>query len=151
MQAAVKTTTDVWKELLTARWEQAAAKAALLVAEFPEEKFDTRPADGVRTFAEVVRHLAFWNQYVADVLRGRKADDTTNDLPASRYPTKARIVEVLSQSSRDVVDAIRSQIMLDQKAVELVLSFVEHTCEHYGQMAVYSRLAGVVPPASRGA
>ena len=33
--------------------------------------------------------------------------------------------------------------------VELYVSFLAHTAEHYGQLAVCARLAGVVPPASR--
>jgi len=28
------------------------------------------------------------------------------------------------------------------------MTFVEHTAEHYGQLAVYGRLIGIVPPAS---
>ena len=38
---------------------------------------------------------------------------------------------------------------LDAKAAELVMTFVEHTSEHYGQLAVYARLNGIVPPVSR--
>jgi uncharacterized damage-inducible protein DinB len=33
---------------------------------------------------------------------------------------------------------------------ELMISFIEHNCEHYGQLVVYARLQGIVPPASRG-
>ena len=29
-------------------------------------------------------------------------------------------------------------------------SFIAHTSEHYGQLVVYYRLNGLVPPASRG-
>jgi 2-methylisocitrate lyase-like PEP mutase family enzyme len=37
----------------------------------------------------------------------------------------------------------------DLKASKLLVRFNEHTSEHYGQVAVYARLMGIVPPASR--
>jgi hypothetical protein len=35
-------------------------------------------------------------------------------------------------------------------AAELWMSFISHSSEHYGQLVVYYRLNGIVPPASRG-
>jgi hypothetical protein len=32
---------------------------------------------------------------------------------------------------------------------DTMVSFIEHSGEHYGQLVMYARLAGVVPPASR--
>jgi hypothetical protein len=67
--------------MLIERWEQIGAKLASLAQEFPEEKYETAPVVGVRTFGDVLRHVAFWNQYLADTGRGNKADDTANELP----------------------------------------------------------------------
>jgi uncharacterized damage-inducible protein DinB len=136
--------------VLIGRWEQMTRKIAALAAEFPEEKFEDRPAEGVRTFGDVLRHLAFWNQYVADSLNEKRADDSANEVSRVTYPTKARMVEVLKSSSAEAMAALRWQRPdLDPKTVELVVTFIEHTCEHYGQLVVYSRLAGVTPPATR--
>jgi len=33
---------------------------------------------------------------------------------------------------------------------DTLVSFIEHSGEHYGQLVVYARLNGIVPPASRG-
>src|SRR5215471_498164 len=63
---------------LIGRWEQLGQKLAALAEEVPENKFNYRPVDGVRTFADVLRHVAFWNRYVAESAYGRKADDTAN-------------------------------------------------------------------------
>ena len=134
--------------LLIGRWEGIGHKLAELAGEFPEEKFDYRPVEGVRTFGETLRHVVFWNRYVADTLRGAKADDSANEVAAAEYPTKSRIVEALSQSSREVAAALRES-SFDRKTTELVIPFIEHNCEHYGQLAVYSRLMGIVPSASR--
>ena len=137
--------------MLAERWEQASRKIAELGESFPEDKMESRPAPGARTPGEVFRHVAFWNQYVADTLRGKPADDSTNELPLAGYPTKAAVLEALRRTSEDAAAALRErETSLDSKAAELVMAFVEHTSEHYGQLVVYARLMGIVPPSSRG-
>jgi uncharacterized damage-inducible protein DinB len=137
--------------LLIGRWEQASRKVAELAATIPAREFDSRPPRaGVRSFGEVLRHVAFWNQYVADAFDGKKADDAGNELPRAAYSTKASILEALKRSSGDAASALREhRASLDSKATELIMTFVEHTLEHYGQLVVYTRLMGIVPPASR--
>jgi uncharacterized damage-inducible protein DinB len=136
--------------ILIGRWEQASRKISELAEVLPADKFESRPVAGTRTFGEVLRHVAFWNQYVADSLRGKEADDTTNELPFASYPTKASVLEALKRGSEDAASALRErQALLDLKAAELVMTFIEHTSEHYGQMVVHVRLMGIVPPASR--
>jgi DinB superfamily len=56
---------------LIGRWEQVCPKLAALAQEIPANKFDYKPVDGVRTVAEILRHAAFWNLYVADAVRQR--------------------------------------------------------------------------------
>lgn len=136
--------------LLIARWEQAYHKVMELAQAIPANQFDSRPLPGIRTFGEVLRHIAFWNRYVADTLNGRKADDAGNELPADQYPAKGGILEALKRSSADVSAKLREpRTAADPKTAELIMTFVEHTSEHYGQLAVYSRWIGIVPPASR--
>jgi uncharacterized damage-inducible protein DinB len=135
--------------LLASRWEQASRKIEGLADVFPADEFDSRPLAGVRTFGEVLRHVAFWNQYVADSLRGRKMDDSANELPAADYSTKAKILDALMRASQDVASALRQcEVPRDGKVAELLMTFIEHTSEHYGQLVVYARLMGIVPPAS---
>jgi len=137
--------------MLVNQWTQLGRKVAELADEFPEEKYETTPANDVRTFGSVLRHLAFWNQYVADTARGKKAEDAANELPLADYATKAKIVKALKSTTEDAAAALGEHAG-DQnlKIAELAVTFIGHTAEHYGQLAVYSRLAGIVPPASRG-
>jgi uncharacterized damage-inducible protein DinB len=136
--------------LLTGRWEQTAAKLADLAREFPEAKFETAPVAGIRTFGDVLRHVAFWNQYVAQKARGQKADDSANELPKVKYATKAKVMAALTESAADALAVLReARGGLDADQAALAESFIEHTSEHYGQLVVYARWAGVVPPASR--
>ena len=136
---------------LIEHWQQVCRKLTALAEEIPENRFDYRPADGVRTIADVLRHAAFWNQYVADSASGRKADDTANELPKDGFSTKARIVGALKRSAADAADALKdTPSSLSPEIAEMVVTFIEHNCEHYGQLVVYARLNGIIPPASRG-
>ena len=143
-------TRETFSTILTGRWEQASNKLAALARELPEAKYEAELVDGARTIGEVLRHVAFWNRYVADIVRGKKPDDSANELPKRDYPSKARIVQALEQSASDTAAAIRERPSeLEPKMAETILGFIEHISEHYGQIVVYARLNGVIPPASR--
>ncbi len=143
-------TRDQLSTLLISRWEQVAYKLAALAEEFPERDFESRPASSVRTVGDVLRHVAFWNRYVADSASGGQVDDTMNELPKAKYATKARILRELKASAAGATAALREQEAgLSPETAELVTTFIEHTSEHYGQLVVYARINGIVPPASR--
>ena len=140
---------DALELLLVNRWQQIAGKIADLAKEIPDDRFNWRPVDGVRSCADVLRHVAFWNRYVAGTLREQTVDDTANELSAAEYPTKASVCDVLQRSANDVVEAMSAASRVDASTAAQVIPFVEHTCEHYGQLVVYARSLGIVPPASR--
>ena len=136
--------------MLIERWEQMGAKLLSLAQGFPEESYETAPVSSVRTFGGVLRHVAFWNLYVADKSQGRAADDSTNELPKDKYATKQQVLTALAKSTEDAAAALRTHPDgLDADRAALVESFIEHVCEHYGQLVVYARWAGIVPPASQ--
>lgn len=137
--------------LLADRWEQVSRKIERLADILPEDEIEHAPVNGIRTYGAVLRHVAFWNQYVADCLNGKTADDTSNELPLAQYSTKTSALAALQRSSAVVGVALRGRkTFLDPKTTELVVTFLEHTSEHYGQLVVYSRLMGIVPVTSRG-
>lgn len=142
---------DTISNKLVTRWKEVNKKLAALAEEVPESRYDYRAVDGVRTFAEVLRHVAFWNRYVADSARGGKADDAANELPKSEFSTKAKIVTALKGTAEEAANALQeSSSGLSLEIADMLITFIEHNCEHYGQLAVYARLNGIVPPVSRG-
>lgn len=140
---------DALELMLIDRWQQLARKFADLAGAIPDDRFNWRPTENVRTGAEIVRHVAFWNQYVAGTVRGQTVDDTANELPAAGYPTKKVALDALQRSADDVVAALDAAPRVDASTAAQVVPFLEHTCEHYGQLVVYARSLGIVPPASR--
>lgn len=135
----------VGSDVLAARWSETAGKLVQLADEFPAELYEVSPAPEVRTFAQQARHAAFWNQYLAATLRGESPDGAANELPAAEYADKPRIVAALRESFTAVTSAIAG----GADGAGDVISFIGHNGEHYGQMVIYYRLNGLVPPASR--
>jgi hypothetical protein len=139
------------RDVLLASWTDIGEKVVKLAEEFPENKYDYKPTDAVRTFADTLRHIAFWNQFVAKAARGEKPDGKQNELPKAQYATKAAIVAVLKSSLADATAELKKfPASPEPKGAGLAVSFTNHTSEHYGQLVVYYRLNGLVPPASRG-
>ena len=140
------------RDILATRWTELGQKIVTLAEEYPAGQYNSRPADGVRNFAEQLRHIAFWNRYVEQTLLGRPADGDANELPAKEYSTKARIVTALRASFEDVSTRLgRLPGTPDIATADQLLSFIEHNGEHYGQLVLYYRLNNLVPPASRAA
>ena len=139
------------RDVLLKQWTDISEKVVQLAEEFPEDKYDFRPVAGVRTFGDQLRHVAFWNGYVAKSARGEKADGKLNELPKSEYPTKAAVVKALKSSLAEATALLKQETATPStKLINLWVSFTEHSGEHYGQLVVYYRLNGIVPPASRG-
>jgi hypothetical protein len=139
------------RDVLLRQWSDIGEKVVKMAEEFPEDKYDFRPVNGVRTFADQLRHVAFWNGFVAKSARGEKADGKLNELPKAEYPTKAKIVAALKSSLADATALLKNgSAAPTPKLTDLWVSFTEHSGEHYGQLVVYYRLNGIVPPASRG-
>jgi uncharacterized damage-inducible protein DinB len=138
------------RDILLRQWSDIGEKVVKMAEEFPEEKYEFRPVAGVRTFADQLRHVAFWNGFVAKSARGEKADGKLNELPKAEYPTKAKIVAALKSSLAEATTLLKNgPATPTPKLTDLWVSFTEHSGEHYGQMVVYYRLNGIVPPASR--
>jgi len=136
--------------VLADRWNEVSQKIAALANELPEDKFDWRPTRELRSCAGVLRHVAFWNQYVGASLMGKDFDGTANELSPEHYADKQKILNALSRSSQETTEALCRKTSPDPKTTELIVTFIEHTSEHYGQLVVYARLLKIVPPSSRG-
>src|ERR1700687_2390646 len=107
-------------KLLADRWEQVSRKIESLADVLPEDGIEHTPVNGIRSCGAVLRHVAFWNRYVADCLNGKTVDDTSNELPLAEYSTKGSILEALQRSSAAVLVALRGRkTSLDPKTVEL--------------------------------
>ena len=140
----------VLRDVYLRHWTEIGDKILKMAEDFPEDKYEFRPVPGVRTFADNLRHVAFWNTFVSKTLKNEKIDPKLNELPKAEYPNKAAIVKALKSSLDEATDLLKkSPPTPSDKVSNLWVSFIEHSGEHYGQLVVYFRLNGIVPPASR--
>jgi uncharacterized damage-inducible protein DinB len=138
------------RDVLLKHWTEIGEKVIKMAEDFPEEKYEFKPNPAVRSFADNLRHVAFWNGYVAKSARGEKADGKQNELPRAQYASKAAVVKALKDSLADATAQLKTgPAVPSTKLADLWVSFTEHSGEHYGQLVVYYRLNGLVPPASR--
>jgi len=122
-----------------------------MAKDFPEEKYNFRPTPEVRSFGEVILHAMAGNTYAAKVARGVPgADWEKEEVNPKDYHGKAQIVAAFQKSVDDATAELQ-KIPPEQFAKTLApwLAVIEHSGEHYGQLVVYYRLNGIVPPESR--
>jgi len=119
-----------------------------MAQDFPGEKYDYRPTKEVRSFGEVIVHIISGNQYAAKAGRGEPAN--WDELDPKDFKGKAEIVAALQKSISDAGTALKNapEERLT-KTLNPWLDVMEHAAEHYGQLVVYYRLNGIVPPESR--
>ncbi|HZS04961.1 MAG TPA: DinB family protein [Blastocatellia bacterium] len=119
-----------------------------MARDFPADKYDYRPAKDVRSFGEVIVHVISGNVYAAKAGRGEKAE--WDELNPKDYKGKAGIVAALEKSISDANATLKNTP--EERFTRTLspwLAVIEHAAEHYGQLVVYYRSNGMVPPASR--
>ena len=140
----------------------------------PEDKWDFRPAAGmfksekpefgpaeVRTFREQVKHVACANFAFAAELDGATPPAGCDKDGPSPAHTRAELLAYLRDSFttlqksinditvKNMYDPMHGPYATPNTRLGLGIIAVWHNADHYGQMAVYLRLNGTVPPSSR--
>jgi len=157
--AAVKPADPELKVVLDS-WNEVGRKLIAMAEEFPEDKYDFKPTPAQRSFAEQLLHAAGSNYFFTNPVMG-KEPQAAEDPKREQYKSKADIVAFVKKSFADGAAAIQSKgekglttevvYFPGQKArvLDIAYGIIEHSGEHYGQLVVYYRLAGLVPPESR--
>ncbi|MEO8025392.1 MAG: DinB family protein [Bryobacteraceae bacterium] len=125
-------------------------------AKMPEENFAFKPSDDVRSFGQIVGHLADAQYLFCSAVKGEKAPKGDVEKTAT---TKAALNTEL-KAAFDYCDAVYASATDDSlmKPIKFfgrdstgiaTLDFnTAHTFEHYGNIVTYMRIKGIVPPSS---
>ncbi len=159
-EAAVKPAESPSKVVLDS-WNDIGRKLIAMAEDFPEDKYDFKPTPAQRSFAEQLLHAAYANYYFTNPVTGQENPEG-NDPKREQYKSKADVVAYVKKSFGDGAAAIKakgdkgmSDLVVDPfehqktRVSDFAYGFVEHAGEHYGQLVVYYRLSGLVPPESR--
>jgi len=107
----------------------------------PAEKYAFQPNATVRTFGQLVAHIADGNNYYCARAAGQKVE--WSDAVEKTTTDKAAIMQKLQGS----IALCAAQHAKNSTALQL-LSNYGHLNLHYGNMITYLRLMGMVPPSS---
>jgi hypothetical protein len=151
------------------QWNEIGRKLTAMAEDFPEDKYDFKAAPSTATFAVRLIHAAATNYFFTNTALGQKAPGM-EDPPRAQFKNKAAIVAYVKKSFADGAAAIKSKgdtgilesvvdpFAMDMpgqankekiRLIDFAYALVEHSGEVYGQLTVYYRVAGLVPPESR--
>ena len=134
--------------------------------EMPAENFSFRPSAEVRTFGEQLRHIGAVQWVVGSSIQDSAppVDVGDGDSGPISMTAKAEILRYVRDSFpyiRNAINTINLHNALDLiphpydpqntkvERLVLVIGYACHGWDHYGQMIVYERLKGIVPPPGR--
>jgi uncharacterized damage-inducible protein DinB len=145
-------------------WNEIGNKLIAMAQDFPEDKYDFKVQKEERTFAQNLLHAAALDYVLTRRVSGSnlgpdfgEGDNPSRDV----FKTKADVVKFVQEAVADGAQVIQQQgdAGLDKTSKffgnrlahnSAIWTFaIEHSAEHYGQLAVYYRANNLVPPDSR--
>jgi hypothetical protein len=147
---------------IRSEWDLAKKKItdSTTIAEATQAIFDFRPVDTVRTFGQIVAHVAGSNYEYCAAAKGEKAPHA--EAAFDKLTAKADIMKAWDGSVAYCDPVYKA--LTDRSAAETVdmpynqgksarasalISSAGHLDEHYGNLVTYMRIKGIVPPSSR--
>ena len=122
----------------------------------PEENYSFKPTPEVRSFGQLVGHVAdtsymFCSQIIGEPSPAKDIEKTKTSKTALVAALKDGVA-YCNKAFDGMTDAKGSQMIkffnLDMAKLTLLSINTSHTDEHYGNMVTYLRLKGIVPPTS---
>jgi uncharacterized damage-inducible protein DinB len=142
-------------------WDGARRNFKESADQMPETDYAFRPTQDVRTFGQIIAHVAGANYVFCSPARGEKAPFEEDHFEKTAK-TKADIVKALSDSlaycdaayvslsDRTAAETITMPFGMGNAArASTLIRNVGHLQEHYGNLVTYFRIKGMVPPSSR--
>jgi len=122
----------------------------------PEESYGFKPADSVRSYGQLVGHLADAQYLFCSIALGEKNPGLKIEQTKT---SKADLIAALKDAEAycdkaydTMTDAAGAQMVKlfgnDTPKLSVLVVNNMHNMEHYGNMVTYMRIKGIVPPTS---
>jgi len=140
-------------------WAGAKRNIVESAEQMPEANYSFKPVDTVRTFGQILTHVADTNYFYCARSKG-EAPPVPDGTIEKTATTKAAIVKALGESVA-YCDAVYASLTAASAAemvkagnnqiprVQPLFSNVSHNVEHYGNLVTYFRMKNVVPPSTK--
>ncbi len=131
-----------------------------IAAEMPADKYGFRPTEAQQTFGERTVHIASVNVAILGSLAGTAAPKPMIDPKATTKDAAIKALDdsfdygaalLKQQTDQTLLQAVASppKFLGPSSRARIITFLAGHTWDIYGQMVVYLRLNGHVPPASQ--
>ncbi len=130
-----------------------------IAAEMPADKYSFKATEAQQTFGERTVHVATTNVYFLSLLGGTATKPTIDPKATSKDAALKALDDsfdygtaILKQETdQSLLQSLASapKFMGPSSRARIIAFLAGHTWDIYGQMAVYLRLNGHVPPASQ--
>jgi uncharacterized damage-inducible protein DinB len=147
-------------DAIRSSWNEAKRNYSGSAKVMPEAKLGFKPVESVRSFGEILAHVAGANYIFCAAARGEKSPHS-EDAFEKTAKTRAAIVKALDDSfaycdaaykaldDRKAGDMVAAPFGSGKSALAAVLMGNNgHLQEHYGNLVTYLRINGLVPPSS---
>jgi hypothetical protein len=140
-------------------WTNAKRNIVESADQMPEADYAFKPVDGVRTFGQILAHVADTNNFYCARSKG-EAPPIPDGTIEKTATTKAAIVKALRDSVA-YCDAIYAALTPESAAgmvqagndriprVQPLFNNLSHNVEHYGNLVTYFRMKKMVPPSTK--
>jgi uncharacterized damage-inducible protein DinB len=138
-------------------WNTVKRYVAASAEKMPADQYGFKPTPEVRSFGELIGHLANEHYLLCAPLKGEANPMAKTDF--EKTTAKADLVKAINDSNA-YCDAAYAAMKDDPKTVmsfsetrrdtpfRVMLLNVTHDNEHYGTIITYLRMKGIVPPSS---
>jgi hypothetical protein len=139
-------------------WTEMRSIIGKIAAEMPADSFGFKPTPAQRTYAEQIMHIATSNVIGIGTLGSRIPAPDLNRNATAKPDVLAALEQsfdygdavLREQTDRTMLETIEAVRYLGPSTrARAVWFLLGHSWDIYGQMAVYLRLNGLVPPASQ--
>ncbi len=136
------------EQVLLRQWNGIGNKIIAMAEDWPADKYSYRPNDKVRTFGQILVHIAGSNYFATNPALGKSTKGLADD--PKGYTTKEQIVAFVKKSFADGAAALEKGGNAGAMAhLGDWVGIIEHSGEHFGNLVTYYRNNDVVPPESR--
>ena len=147
-------------EALLVQWNDIGRKLIAMAGDFPEDKLQFKPQADSRPFVTNIVHATAFMYYFTDLAQGKKPryeDDPKNVSVKTRAELVAFVkkcvedgaAEIKAKGDKGLMEAVNDGGPHLDRLYDIAYLVIEHSGEHYGQLVVYYRMNGLVPPESR--
>lgn len=122
----------------------------------PEEHYGFKPTEAVRSYGQIIGHVADVQYMFCSIVRGEKNPglkiEQTRKTKAELITSLKEAFTYCDQAYETMIDANGNQMVklgrLDTPKLSVLSVNIAHSALHYGNLVTYLRLKNLVPPSS---